>query len=79
MEAKKKILLVEDDEALAAVYKSRLEIEGFETRGVYNGEEATIQAGYDTASLFGAGAGSEAFDEPLSTADTVAIANLFIV
>jgi two-component system phosphate regulon response regulator PhoB len=40
MDQKKKILLVEDDEALAAVYKSRLEIEGFEAQGVYNGEEA---------------------------------------
>ena len=40
MDQTKKILLVEDDEALAAVYKSRLEIEGFETRAVYNGEEA---------------------------------------
>ena len=37
------------------------------------------QAGYDTSMLFGAGPGSEAFDEPLSTNDTVAIANLFIV
>lgn len=44
MDTKKKILLVEDDEALAAVYKSRLEIEGFETRGVYNGEEALSAA-----------------------------------
>jgi hypothetical protein len=48
-------------------------------QAVYNGEENTMQAGYNTASLFGAGAGSEAFDEPLSTADTVAIANLFIL
>lgn len=39
-EAKRKILLVEDDEALAQVYKSRLDIEGFETRWVGNGEEA---------------------------------------
>lgn len=44
MDAKKKILLVEDDEALAAVYKSRLEIEGFEARAVYNGEEALSAA-----------------------------------
>lgn len=44
MDAKKKILLVEDDEALAAVYKSRLDIEGFETKGVYNGEEALAAA-----------------------------------
>ncbi len=40
MDVKMKILLVEDDEALASVYKSRLDIEGFETKGVYNGEEA---------------------------------------
>jgi two-component system phosphate regulon response regulator PhoB len=44
MDAKKKILLVEDDEALAAVYKSRLEIEGFEAKAVYNGEEALSAA-----------------------------------
>lgn len=37
---KKKILLVEDDVALAAVYRSRLELENFETREVNNGEEA---------------------------------------
>ncbi len=40
MDTKKKILLVEDDEALSGVYKSRLDLEGFETRQVYNGEEA---------------------------------------
>ncbi len=44
MDVKKKILLVEDDEALAAVYKSRLEIEGFETKTVYNGELALTAA-----------------------------------
>lgn len=44
MDAKKKILLVEDDEALAAVYKSRLEIEGFETKAVINGEDALSAA-----------------------------------
>lgn len=37
---KKKILLVEDDIALASVYRSRLEIEGFEINEVHNGEEA---------------------------------------
>lgn len=37
---KKKILLVEDDVALAAVYRSRLELEDFETREVNNGEDA---------------------------------------
>jgi two-component system phosphate regulon response regulator PhoB len=44
MDAKKKILLVEDDTALAAVYKSRLDLEGFETREVNNGEEALSAA-----------------------------------
>jgi two-component system phosphate regulon response regulator PhoB len=44
MDIKKKILLVEDDEALASVYKSRLDIEGFEIKGVYNGEEALSAA-----------------------------------
>ena len=44
MESKKKILLVEDDEALASVYKSRLELEGFDTKGVFNGEEALSAA-----------------------------------
>lgn len=37
---KKKILLVEDDTSLAAVYRARLEIEGFEVREVNNGEDA---------------------------------------
>lgn len=41
---KKKILLVEDDIALAAVYKSRLELEEFDTREVHNGEEALAAA-----------------------------------
>lgn len=40
MEAKKKILLVEDDVALSGVYKSRLEMEGFEISEVHNGEDA---------------------------------------
>lgn len=44
MDTKKKILLVEDDEALAGVYASRLDIEGFETKSVYNGEEALSAA-----------------------------------
>jgi len=44
MDVKKRILLVEDDEALAAVYKSRLDIEGFETKEVINGEEALSAA-----------------------------------
>ena len=36
----KKILLVEDDDALANVYLSRLEIEGFDVKRVANGEDA---------------------------------------
>lgn len=44
MDIKKKILLVEDDVALAAVYKSRLELEGFDIREVNNGEEALSAA-----------------------------------
>ncbi len=44
MEVKKKILLVEDDIALSAVYKSRLELEGFEIREVNNGEDALSAA-----------------------------------
>ena len=43
-EPKKKILLVEDDIALAAVYRSRLELEDFETKEVNNGEEALAAA-----------------------------------
>ncbi len=41
---KKKILLVEDDVALASVYKARLELEGFEVGGVSNGEDALSEA-----------------------------------
>lgn len=41
---KKKILLVEDDIALAAVYKSRLELEDFDTYEVHNGEDALAAA-----------------------------------
>lgn len=44
MQPKKKILLVEDDAALAEVYKSRLELEDFELRHVANGEEALSAA-----------------------------------
>jgi two-component system phosphate regulon response regulator PhoB len=44
MDAKKKILLVEDDAALSAVYKSRLDLEGFETQEVNNGEDALSAA-----------------------------------
>ncbi len=49
------------------------------TQASYNGEELTSQAGYNTAALFGAEAGSESYDEPLSTSEVVTIANLFIV
>ena len=41
---KKKLLLVEDDVALATVYRSRLELEGFEIREVHNGEDALSEA-----------------------------------
>ncbi len=44
MESKKKILLVEDDEVLASVYRARLELEGFDIREVHNGEEALSAA-----------------------------------
>ena len=37
---KKKILLVEDDTTLAGVYRSRLELEGFITEEVNDGEKA---------------------------------------
>lgn len=40
----KKILLVEDDDALAAVYMARLEAEGFNMLRVPNGEEALAKA-----------------------------------
>lgn len=40
MDTKKKILLVEDDTTLAEVYRSRLELEGFDTKNVDNGEDA---------------------------------------
>jgi CheY-like chemotaxis protein len=41
---KHKILLVEDDVALAAVYRSRLELEGFELYEVNDGEQALAAA-----------------------------------
>lgn len=40
----KKVLLVEDDEALASVYVTRLEAEGFTIRRVPNGEDALAAA-----------------------------------
>ena len=44
MDSKKRILLVEDDQALAKVYISRLELEGFEVKHVLNGEDALSTA-----------------------------------
>lgn len=40
----KKILLVEDDNALASVYETRLQAEGFNIRRVPNGEDALAAA-----------------------------------
>ncbi|QQS19332.1 response regulator [Candidatus Saccharibacteria bacterium] len=40
----KKILLVEDDDALANTYITRLQAEGFDTRRVANGEDALAAA-----------------------------------
>ena len=40
----KRILLVEDDDALASVYITRLQAEGFDARRVVNGEEALATA-----------------------------------
>jgi DNA-binding response OmpR family regulator len=40
----KRILLVEDDDALANVYVNRLQIEGFDIRRVNNGEDALATA-----------------------------------
>lgn len=40
----KRLLLVEDDDALANVYLTRLETEGFEVRRVDNGEDALAAA-----------------------------------
>ena len=39
-----KILLVEDDDGLANVYKTRLEAEGFDVKRVANGEDALASA-----------------------------------
>lgn len=44
MDTKKKILLVEDDTALAGVYQSRLQLEGFDVKEVNNGEDALSAA-----------------------------------
>jgi len=42
--APKKVLFVEDDDALAGVYLVRLQAEGFDVRRVSNGEEALAAA-----------------------------------
>lgn len=44
MDEKKRILLVEDDTSLAAVYESRLQLEGFDVKLVNNGELALSAA-----------------------------------
>lgn len=49
------------------------------TNAVYAGEGVTVQAGFNTATAFGAEAGSAAFDEVLSGTDAATIAGLFIV
>lgn len=56
-------------------------------QGTYDGEENAIQAGFNTSTVNNSAvgpaipgvAGPESFDEPLSTMQSVAIANLFIV
>lgn len=48
------------------------------TNPVYAGEGVTVQAGFNTATAFGAEAGSAAYDEVLSGSDAAAIAGLFI-
>lgn len=50
-----------------------------QTNAVYAGEDLTTQAGFNTATKFGAAAGSAAYDEILTTDQSKAIANLFIV
>ena len=40
----KKVLLVEDDDALASVYMTRFQAEGFDTKRVPNGEDALAAA-----------------------------------
>lgn len=44
MSQQKRILLVEDDDALANVYVTRLQAEGFDVRRVNNGEDALATA-----------------------------------
>lgn len=42
--SKNKILIVDDEEILSDIYRSRFEIEGFEVRRSNNGEEALVVA-----------------------------------
>ncbi len=56
------------------------------TQAVYNGEENVMQAGFNTSTVTNSMgpaipglAGSESYDEPLTTEQSVTIANLFIV
>jgi len=49
------------------------------TNPVYAGEGVTNQAGFNTATAFGAAAGSAAYDEILTGSDAQTIASLFIV
>lgn len=55
-----------------------------QSQGTYAGEELTTQAGFNTANVglitgaSGIDAGSEAFDEPLTREQVMAIANMFI-
>ena len=44
MDQSNKILLVEDDDALASVYETRLQAEGFDLKRVPNGEDALAAA-----------------------------------
>lgn len=44
----------------------------------YTGEGITTQAGFNTATKFGAAAGSASFDEPLTKAEVTAIATMFL-
>jgi len=50
-------------------------------QAVYDGEQNTMQAGFNTSTVAGipAGAGAESFDEPISGAVATNIASLFIV
>ena len=50
-----------------------------QAQATYDGEQNVTQAGYNTSALFGVNAGTESFDEPLTTQQSVDIANLFIV